>query len=157
MRAQTVTHTRYALTLGALTGLFTLRVAGQGLVAFLGVEFLPPMEQWYSGVMPYPILLPTQLAMIVVMVVIVGDVARGSGTFAMPRRWAGPVLLWCSYAYAAAMAVRYVVNMTLHPERRWFSHTIPIWFHVVLAAFLYTLGRYHVNFATRPSESGRRP
>ncbi len=151
-----MTSTRYTLILGALTGLFTLRVAGQALVAFPGVGFLPPMEQWYSGLMPYPILLPTQLAMIVVMVVIVRAVARGSGTFATPRRRAGPVLAWLSYAYAASMAARYVVSMTLHPERRWFGHTIPIWFHFVLAAFLYTLGRYHVDHATVPPASVRR-
>ncbi len=153
MRAQTVTSTRYALILGALTGLFTLRVVGQALVAFLGVGSLPPMEQWYSGLMPYPILLPTQLAMIAAMVVIVRDIARGGGTFATRRRRAGPVLVWCSYAYAASMVIRYVVSMTLHPERRWFGHTIPIWFHFVLAAFLYTLGRYHVDHATLPTKS----
>ena len=148
-----MTTTRYAFILGAFTGLFTLRVAGQVLVAFLGVGLLPPMEQWYSGLMPYPILLPIQMAMIVVMVIIVRDVARGSGTFSVPRRRAGPVLVWLGYLYASSMVVRYVVTMTLHPERRWFGHTIPIWFHIVLAAFLYTLGRYHADHA--PSGQGQ--
>jgi hypothetical protein len=138
-----------------LTGLFTARVSGQALVAFLGVGFLPPMEQWYSGLMPYSILLPTQLAMIVVMAVIVRDVARGTGTFSVPRRRAGPPLVWLSYLYALSMAVRYVVTMTLYPERRWFGHTIPIWFHLVLAAFVYTLGRYHADHAPASSTRGQ--
>jgi len=149
-----VTSTRYALILGTLTGLFTVRVAGQALVAFLGVGFPPPMEQWYSGLMPYPVLLPTQLAMIVVMVVIVRDVARRKGAFSVARRRAGPPLVWLSYLYAVSMVVRYLVTMTLYPERRWFGHTIPIWFHLVLAAFVYTLGRYHADHAPATSEAG---
>jgi hypothetical protein len=32
--------------------------------------------------------------------------------------------------------------MVLHPELRWFTGTIPIWFHLVLAAFVFTLGHY---------------
>lgn len=150
------TTTRYATTLGTLTGLFSLRVAGQVLVAFFDARFLPPMEQWYSGLMPYPILLPTQLAMMVVMVIIVRDIARGSGVFSVPRRRAGPLLIWLSYLYALSMVVRYAVTMTLYPERRWFGHTIPIWFHLVLAAFVYTLGRYHSDRAPEIEGSGRR-
>jgi cytochrome oxidase assembly protein ShyY1 len=33
----------------------------------------------------------------------------------------------------------------MHPELRYFTGTIPIWFHFVLAAFLYTLGRWQVR------------
>jgi hypothetical protein len=151
-----VTRTGHATVLGVLTALFTLRVVGQALVAFLDVSFLPPMEQWYSGLMPYPILLPTQLAMIVVMVIIVRDVARGARVFSVPRRRAGTLLVWSSYLYALSMVVRYVVTMALYPERRWFGHTIPIWFHFVLAAFVYSLGRYHRDRAIETSEPERR-
>jgi len=42
-----------------------------------------------------------------------------------------------------------VVSMALHPERRWLGGTIPIFFHCVLATFLFVVGRYH----TRPSVS----
>ena len=37
------------------------------------------------------------------------------------------------------MAIRYVVVMTLVPEMRWFHGTIPIFFHFVLAGYIYTL------------------
>jgi hypothetical protein len=50
-----------------LLGLFVLRVMGQALVAFLDVEFLPPMEAWYSGLMPYEVLLPSQIVIVAVM------------------------------------------------------------------------------------------
>jgi hypothetical protein len=64
-------------------------------------------------------------------------------------RWLGPrigtILLWFSYLYALAMVARYVVTMLMKPELRWFTGTVPIWFHFVLAAFIYTLGRYSVR------------
>ena len=46
-----------------LPALFVLRVAGQALVAFFDVRFLPPMQAWYSRLMPYPYLLPSQRAL----------------------------------------------------------------------------------------------
>ena len=54
--------------------------------------------------------------------------------------------------YALSMVVRYVLTMALHPELRWFTGTIPIWFHFVLAAFIFTLGRYALrhNSPSRP-------
>jgi hypothetical protein len=57
----------------------------------------------------------------------------------------GTILLWFSYLYALAMVARYVVTMLMKPELRWFTGTVPIWFHFVLAAFIYTLGRYSVR------------
>ena len=42
--------------------LFVLRVLGQMLVAFRRVSFLPPMEQWQSGLVPYHVLLAMQCA-----------------------------------------------------------------------------------------------
>ena len=43
---------RLAPLLWTLLGLFALRVTGQILVAFFNVDFLPSMQQWYSGLMP---------------------------------------------------------------------------------------------------------
>src|SRR5688572_2604854 len=54
----------YAHLLWFLLFLFCLRVVGQGLVAAFDVPFLPAMNQWYSGVIPYPILLPVQVLII---------------------------------------------------------------------------------------------
>ena len=61
-----------ASLLWALLVLFILRVLGQALVAFADVRFLPPMEAWYSGLMPYEYLLPSQIAIIGVMGVLIG-------------------------------------------------------------------------------------
>jgi hypothetical protein len=135
---------RYALLLGTLTVLFVLRVGGQILVGLGAVSFLPPFAQWYSGLMPYWMLLPVQLVMIVGMTWIVRDFARGHGFFVALKARTGMILMVLGAIYAGSMIVRYVVTMWLHPELRWFTGTIPVWFHLVLAGFIFTLGHYQV-------------
>jgi hypothetical protein len=137
---------RCALVLAALTLLFAGRVLGQ-VVALFEVRFLPAFEQWYSSLVPYWVLLPSQLLLLVLMLAIVRDFARGQGFFVALAPRTGVILVRLSYVYALAMAVRYVATMALHPELRYFTGTIPIWFHFVLAAFLYTLGRWQVRRA----------
>ena len=143
---------RYGILLLLFTILFVLRVFGQVLVAFWGVDFLPGMEHWYSGLLPYPILLPVQIVMISVMVKIIRDVTRGSGIFSITKRSVGVSLKWFSSLYFLSMLVRYMYTMAGHPELRWFGHTIPIWFHMILAAFLYTYSHYHIIFSCRQVE-----
>jgi hypothetical protein len=132
-----------AIAMWVMLGLFVLRVIGQMLVAFLGVSFLPPMDEWYSGLMSYPILLPVQWVIIVTLSAICIDVSRGRGAFAHPNRRVGTFLTWFSVVYFASMVARYAITMTIHPERRWLHDTIPIWFHMVLASYLFILSRYH--------------
>jgi uncharacterized protein len=132
-----------AAVLGLLLFLFVLRVVGQLLVFFDAAPWLPPMEEWYSGLVPYRPLLVAQLAIIVLYARAVLDLARGQGYFATPRAQLGRRLLIFGNLYLAAMIVRYVVRMGLHPEARWTGGAIPIVFHWVLAAFLLVLARYH--------------
>ncbi len=134
----------YAVNLGVLAFAFFLRVLGQVLVAFFQVDFLPPMAEWYSGLLPYPVLLPIQLLILVVQAKVSLDIWRDSGFFAIRRPRAGKVLCWFSYVYFAGMVLRYVLTMSIYPERRWFTGTIPIFFHWVLAAYLFVLGRFYV-------------
>ena len=134
---------RYPLLLGALTAAFASRVAGQLLTTIADVGFLPPFERWYSGAVPYPVLLPLQLALIIVMLTIVRDFARGRGYFTILSARSGCIIKRLSYLYALVMVVRYAVTMVLHPELRWFTGTLPIWFHFVLAAFLFVLGYFN--------------
>ena len=123
---------RRAIVLCALTALFGARVLGQALVAFLGVHWLPGMDAWFSGLLPYPVLLPIQIVIVLVQIVIDRDVWRGDGFFARRRPRAGRRLQWLAGVYALAMIVRYAITR---------SHLIPIVFHWVLAAYLFTLGR----------------
>ena len=135
---------RYALVLSVLAFLFLLRVLGQALVAFFDVRWLPAMAEWYSGLLPYRLLLPAQLAILLIQAAISTDLFRGRGPMAVQRARIGRALRWFSVAYFAAMVLRYVLTMAWYPERRWLgTGTIPIVFHWVLAAYLYVLGNYH--------------
>jgi hypothetical protein len=104
------------------------------LVAFFGVTWLPPMEAWYSGLMPYEYLLPSQIVIIAVMAKICIDFTRQRGFFHQPRRMFAQEWLWFGYAYLAAMIARAVFL---------WDHPIPIVFHWVLAAFVICVGLSH--------------
>jgi hypothetical protein len=121
--------------------LFFLRVIGQVLVVLHQPRWLPPMPQWYSGLIPYRYLLPIQILFLGVMGWMSCDVTRGQGVFALARPGAGQGILWFSYVYFGSMVVRYAIRMTRRPNQRWLGGTIPIFFHCVLAVFLYTYGR----------------
>ena len=141
--------------LAFLTVLFFLRVLGQALVVFFSVDWLPSDEQWASGLIPYPILLAIQVVMLIGMAKIVFDVRRGKGFFAQMRMRLASFLVSFSAIYAGSMLLRYVVTMLLRPEMRWFGGAIPIFFHFVLAAFLYTWGKFHshITIFARPERA----
>ena len=131
-----------AWVLWTLSGLFLLRVLGQVLVEFLGVRFLPPSPEWFSGLLPYPLLLPIQLLILAWMAWVNRNVTRRRGFFTAPHLALGRVLLIGSLLYASTMVIRYFVSGHFHPERRfWPPGSIPILFHFVLAAYLYLLSR----------------
>jgi len=132
----------YGAWLAVLLGLFVLRVVGQVVVALAHPRWLPPMREWYSGLMPYGALLPVQLVFIVVMALMTRDVWGGGVGWASPRPALGAVLVWLSFIYAGGMVARFVVWLRRPPEQR--RAWIPIIFHLVLAAFLWVLGSWHM-------------
>ncbi len=134
------------LALWVLSGLFFARVVGQVLVEFAGVRFLPPSGEWFSGLLPYPILLPVQAAILCGMGFV--NIGVGCGRlFSEPNPRLGRFLLIASIVYAGVMLVRFFVSGTLHPERRfWPPGSLPIVFHIVLAAYLLTLSRLAARF-----------
>ncbi len=134
---------RYAAWLWLLLGLFCLRVGGQLLVALVPVSFLPPMEEWYSGLLPYGPLLVAQILIILLYGKVCLDFTRGRGYFVIPQRRLGIGLLVFGSLYLAAMILRYVIRMSLYPDERWTGGSIPIFFHWILASFLLLVGQYH--------------
>lgn len=142
-----------ATAMWTMLGLFAMRVLGQALVAFFRVRFLPVMPEWYSGLLPYPILLPVQCAIIVLFTSICIDITRANGTFAYASEQIGIFLTWFSAIYASSMLARYAITMAIHPDRRWLgTGTIPIFFHLVLASYLFTFSRYHKVMGKPPAE-----
>lgn len=153
-RAATGAPPSAAWVLWGLSGLFLLRVVGQVLVEFLGVTFLPPSPEWYSGLLPYWLLLPVQILILVWMAWMNQGVTLRRGFFTVPHPSLGRFLLIGSALYVAAMVARYVISGNAHPERRfWPPGSLPIVFHFVLAGYLYTLSR----LARRPMAAADRP
>jgi uncharacterized protein len=136
---------RIALLLWILLALFVCRVVGQLVVVLYAPSFLPPMEEWYSGLMPYPYLLPTQILIIVLFSRIALDITCGTGFWAHPKPTLGIWLRNFGIVYFLSMVVRYALRMSWYPEERWFGGTIPIIFHWVLAAYIIVLGCYHLH------------
>lgn len=133
----------YAVALWLLLALFLCRVAGQALVFFFDVGFLPPMPAWQSGLIDYPWLLGSQLAIVLIFGKICLDLSRGRGIAVVPRRRLGQGLLVLGGLYLLAMITRYAVRMALYSQERWIGGSIPTLFHWVLAGFLLVLGTYH--------------
>lgn len=128
----------YAVVMDVLLVLFLGRVVGQILAATTAPSWLPPMARWYSGLMPYRYLLPTQVVFLVLMTAMTIGVARQSSPFGTISASAGAWLVWFSYVYALGMVVRSIRYARATPERR--GVLIPIVFHFVLAAFLFAYG-----------------
>ena len=133
----------YALVLGILAMAFLGRVAGQVLVVTYSPPYLPPMDEWYSGLLPYWLLLPIQLGILLFQFEVSRQLWTGSGTLTRRRPTIGTGLKWFALVYFLTMFTRYVVSMIVFPERRWFGGSIPIFFHWVLALYVYLLSRYY--------------
>ena len=114
--------------------LFALRVSGQ-LLVFAGLApFLPPMDEWQSGLLPYAALLASQILILAVLVTVCVQFTRGSGYFVRPHKWLATPLWIVGWVYAMGMVVRYALL------RR---DAIPVVFHIVLASFLLVVADHH--------------
>lgn len=114
--------------------LFALRVLGQLLVVAGMAPFLPPMDEWQSGLLPYPLLLASQIVILAILATVCVQFSRRRGFFV--RRNASLAMpLWIvGWIYAIGMVVRYALL------RR---DIIPVIFHIVLASFVLIVAQYH--------------
>lgn len=134
-----------AAFLALFTLLFLLRVLGQVLVVSRQPGWLPPMEGENWNLVPYNVLLPAQLAILIFMAFVIVGVGAEVPPFGARRISFGLILIAMSAVYAGIMALRYAVRMTRRPDQRWFGGAIPIVFHMVLASFLLAWGRFHAE------------
>jgi hypothetical protein len=135
---------RYARALWALTGLFAFRVVAQP-AALAFDRLLPSFNSWDGGVLPYPVLLVTQL-------VILGWLARTAWRFStgkvVPHRRIGLAAVAFGGVYFAAMLLRLLLGATALSDVRWFASPLPAFFHLVLATYLLLYGYGHVHTAS---------
>ena len=129
-----------AIALTVLAAAFVLRVLGQVVVVLAAPDWLPPMQAWQSGLLPYPVLLASQVAIIVVQVMVITAVAAERGPLAGAGAWAGWTLVVLAVIYLAGNTYR-AWRRSRHELAHWWSmQLIPIIFHYVLATFMLLWG-----------------
>ena len=134
----------YPVALGGLLLLFVFRVVAQLAQWIHPVDFLPPFDDWQSGVLPYPVLLTGQILVLTVLLRIVVGHVTGRG---IARRWLGIALLSGGGLYFAVMFFRLLASMTFAAADSWLGATIPAFFHVVLACFALIHGYFNLRHA----------
>lgn len=138
---------QYAWILLVLTGLFLFRVVAQLIQIRYPVPFLPSFDVWQSGAVPYPLLVGSQVVIIVLCLRIVWRIFRGA---VIPIRKKGSILWYLGVAYFVIMSVRLVIGLTVAADHFWFGATLPTVFHLVLATFLLIYGRFHLSAPATP-------
>ena len=127
--------------LWAALGLFLLRVIGQVEVVLLAPDWLPSMEAWYSGLLPYPLLLPVQILLLMGMTVLAHIHTSRRSRSDAPAIRAAAVLRAVAMLYFGAMVVRLAVTVRNHGGEFYLHGGIPIAFHWVLALYRIVLAR----------------
>jgi hypothetical protein len=145
---QVVPAQRYAPWLWLLSLLFVLRVVAQPAALGLDTSFLPRFDEWHSGVVPYPLLLVTQLCIVVWLVRTAWRFTAGS---VAARRGLGIAMVAFGGVYLAIMLARLVLGATLLSSQRWFARPLPTVFHIVLATYVLVYGDFHTRYGSSPS------
>lgn len=136
------------VAMGLCCALFFVRVTGQIMVGLYAPDWLPPMTAWYAGLLPYPLLLPAQLVVLMIMASVTAEQARHGSQFPQSHPTLARWLSRFAWLYAFAMAVRYLVATWITDMQHWYDGgLIPVTFHWVLAGFIW--------LAVRDSEWGR--
>ena len=121
--------------------LFAARVIGQLETALLEPHWLPDMDAWFSGLLPYPLLLPAQIGILMLMAVVAWNPRVRHGQFAQANPRGAFALRAFALVYFVVMAVRLAVNINVNRADFWSEGAIPVAFHWVLALFILVSGR----------------
>lgn len=130
--------------LWGLTALFAMRVFAQALQYWAPIDRLPVVTAFQGSNLPYPVLLSSQLLILVLM-------CRGSWLAGRGRLvWSDKTRCRATLAggiYMAGSIARIGVGVLIPAAPAWFSSWIPAIFHLVLAAFVLAL-THHASPAT---------
>ena len=128
-----------SLWLTVLAGLFAVRVLAQAVQAVYPLPGLPPFDAWHGAVLPYPVLLASQVAVFALLVAVIW---RVRADVIDPARWKFRICFGLGGAYFAFMAFRLIGGLTVLAGHPWFAKPLPAVFHLVLAAFILLFGHY---------------
>ncbi len=130
----------YTKWLWLCTGLFAFRVVSQLAALLFKPNFLPTFESWHGGVLPYPLLLITQ---VLIFTWLVWTAWQFSQSKVYPRRRLGMVIIILASLYFLVMLLRLLLGLTILSEHRWFASYLPAFFHLVLASYLFLYAHFH--------------
>lgn len=136
----------YIKWLWILTAVFVFRVLGQLFALQFNIPFLAPFDQWYSGAVPYPLLLGIQVLIVAIMLHLSFRIGKG---VLFADRTLGLFLQVAGWVYFIVMFIRWVIGMTDLLDITWFERPIPAFFHMVLAVFILLLAHYHKSASIR--------
>jgi hypothetical protein len=130
-----------AALLWTCTALFAFRVIAQLEALLIAPGWLPDMDAWYSGLVPYPLLLPAQIALLMLMAVVAWNRRIRAGSFARANPRTARALRIAALCYFTVMAARLAIHVLDHGADFWREGALPVAFHWVLALFLLVSGR----------------
>jgi len=124
--------------LWSLQLLFLIRVVAQLEALIISPQWLPAFEHWQSGLVPYYLLLPIQIIILIIMTITSYNATKCSGVFYVTSPKAKKVLTIVAALYAFGMLIRFIVRSVLFPDAVWFEKgNIPTFFHFILAFYIY--------------------
>ena len=138
-----MTSTLYQILLWTITIIFLGRILAQVFVGIYSPSYLPKMEMWYSGLLPYPILLTYQMFMYTCMVIFNFCLLMGRGPlFLVLNDKVSIYYIYFGITYFSLMVIRFIIHKIKEPEITWPRGSIPIFFHFFLALYIILLGSY---------------
>ena len=140
MSTQRIHSRAHVAVLTILLAAFVFRVLAQLVQFYSDVAWLPPFATWAAGGLPYQLLVTIQVVIIAMALVAIRKLALGN---LIPRRNWSFFLLSAGGVYFLAMAARLIAGATFLANNAWFAASLPAVFHLVLAAFVLTLGHFH--------------
>ena len=137
----------YGTLMWFLTAAFACRVSAQLLVLSYPELPLPAFERWHSEVLPYPILVAFQLAILLML----GSLSqRVFSDQLIPNRKRAKRLRVFGATYFLTMLFRLCLSISvIHlpglSDMAWFQRPLPSFFHLVLASFILILARCYLT------------
>jgi len=135
---------RHASWLIVLLALFVFRVLAQLLQWSFPVSWLPSFAVWHSATLSYPILVGTQIAIIIAAVWLIRGLLRNA---IAPKPLLGRVLTWFGAVYFTGSVLRLIAGLTFGRDNAFLGAYLPGIFHVMLALMVLTAANYYRNGA----------